>query len=76
MIQETADAYWIITAGNNGTLEVAQADATDGTSLNPYVTIPLGGYNAAGLTFIAAPRNGSALQDFVDGVVPINGGAG
>ncbi len=76
MIQDTTGGYWIITAGNNNTLEVAQADAADGTSLNPYVTIPLGGYNSDGVTFIAAPRNGSALQDFVDGVVPINNGAG
>ena len=76
MIQDTTGAYWIITAGNNGTLEVAQADPTDGTALNPYVTMPLAGYNSVGVTFIAAPRTGSALQDFVDGVVPINGGAG
>lgn len=42
---------------------------------NSYVTIPLAGYNAGGVTFIAAPRNGSTLQDFVDGVVPLNNGA-
>lgn len=76
MIQDTTGSYWIITAGNNNTLEVAQADPTNGTSLNPYVTIPLAGYNAGGVTFIAAPRNGSTLQDFVDGVVPLNNGAG
>jgi hypothetical protein len=76
MVQDTTGAYWIVVAGSNGTLEVAQADAANGISLNPFVTLSLGAYNPTGITYLAVSRNGSPVQDFIDGVFPINNGAG
>jgi hypothetical protein len=75
-MQDTTGAYWMMTTGNNHDLEVAQAGASDGTSPGPYTTLSLGGYNPSGPSFLAVPRNGSVLQDFLDGVFPINNGAG
>jgi hypothetical protein len=85
IIQDTSGRFWLYSVGpdpaHGHRCEVFIAGArrgdTDGTRLGPVTVIPFKtGYDCATeeRNFDAPPRSGTALANYIDGVVPTNGG--
>ena len=70
LIQDTAGRFYMI-----GTTAVIPCDSDDGTMPGEPMPMDLSGYivEYSGIS-IAAPRGGTPLTDFVDGVFPTGGG--
>ena len=83
--QDTSGRFWLYSVGpdpaNGHRCEVfiagGTAGDTDGTRLGPVTVIPFtGGYDCAteNRNFDVSPRSGTAPANYIDGVLPTNGG--
>jgi hypothetical protein len=68
MIQDTQGAFYYVCWDGNTALTVYKATDEYGLQVGDPVRLPLQGYKVGLSVFLAAPRSGTALADYVDGV--------